>query len=141
MAEGLGRGPGGIRGLVQLIEEHGESVEYDLIRHGLRLAQLETGELSWRDLWVIVRHMPPHESALWRVMNPDDAPWNMDTFLQAEMVDTLRLLVWQKTKDGQKGRGRPKPIPRPGHRPKKFGGGGGMSLAEADAWLSRSLSE
>lgn len=32
----------------------------------------------------------------------------------ADMVDTLRVLVWQKTKDAQDGRNFPKPIPRPG---------------------------
>lgn len=34
--------------------------------------------------------------------------------LMADMVDTLRVLVWQKTKDAQDGRNFPARIPRPG---------------------------
>lgn len=135
MAEAFGCRRGGIRGLVELIVEHGESVEYDLIKHGLRLRDLGTEKLSWRDLWVIVTQQDPAVSATHRALNPDDAPWNMHTFLLAETVDTLRTLVWFKTKDGQKGRKRPKPIPRPGYRPKVLGKGAGMTLAEADEWL------
>ena len=34
--------------------------------------------------------------------------------LMADMVDTLRVLVWQKTKDAQDSKNFPTPIPRPG---------------------------
>lgn len=106
-----------------------------MIKHGLRLRDLGTERLSWRDLWVIVTQQDPAQSAVHRALNPDDAPWNMHTFLLAETVDTLRTLVWFKTKDGQKGRNRPKPIPRPGYRPNVLGKSKGMTIAEADVWL------
>lgn len=35
------------------------------------------------------------------------APASADTILFATMADALRLLVWQNTKDGHKGRNRP----------------------------------
>lgn len=85
---------------------------------------------------MIVTQQDPATSAVYRALNPDDSPWNMQTFLLAEAVDTLRTLAWFKTKDGQKGRKRPKPIPRPGYRPKVLAKGSGMTLAEADAWLA-----
>ena len=34
----------------------------------------------------------------------------MDTLLLGAAVDALHLLVWAKTKDGQKGRSRPEPV-------------------------------
>jgi hypothetical protein len=41
--------------------------------------------------------------------------WNKQDYLLAEAVNMLRVLVWAQTKDGQKGRNRPKmvEIPRP----------------------------
>lgn len=40
--------------------------------------------------------------------------WPLTQQLLASAVDELRVMIWQKTKDGQKGRKPPKPIPRPG---------------------------
>lgn len=40
--------------------------------------------------------------------------WDTSNMLAADMADTLRIMAWQKTKDGQKKRNVPKPIPRPG---------------------------
>lgn len=40
--------------------------------------------------------------------------WTLANQLAAAQVDETRVLIWQKTKDGQKGRKAPKPIPRPG---------------------------
>lgn len=40
--------------------------------------------------------------------------WSLANQLAAAQVDELRVMIWQKTKDGQKGRKQPKPIPRPG---------------------------
>ena len=53
------------------------------------------------------------ESSLHRAVNPDWR-WGLGEFLSAEAVDTLRLLLWSKTKDAEKGANRPQPLPRPG---------------------------
>jgi len=47
-------------------------------------------------------------TALRRVLIADE--WNLTEHLLALAVDRLGVLIWQKTKDGQKGRNRPKPI-------------------------------
>ena len=134
MAEGRRNRPGGIFGLCELIDQHAGAVEYDLIRHGLRLRDLGDG-LSWRDLLVIVQNQPPNQSALVAVMDPENAPWqSLEPHLLAEAVDMLHLLVWAKTKDASKGRGRPKPIERPGTRPERMGKKP-LPLDEMKAWL------
>ena len=102
--------PGGIRGLRQLIAEYPEAIEYDLITHGLSLDDLGSERLSWRDLKVIVTRMPPNRSALQQELGPQDAAWTLTNHLLAEVVDSLRLLLWAKTRDGHKNRNRPKPI-------------------------------
>lgn len=38
------------------------------------------------------------------------APVPTDTLLLGAMADSLQLLVWAKTKDGEKGRNRPAPV-------------------------------
>lgn len=119
---GAGEGVvGGIQSLRELIADHPEAVEYDLIQLGLRLDDLGTERLTWRDLKVIVTRMPPHKSALQAEKRPDDSPWGLVEHLLAELVDVQHLALWAKTKDGSKNRNRPKPIERPGRRPERFG--------------------
>ena len=115
--------PGGITGLVLLIEEHGPAIEYDLIKLGLRLRQLGTDALSWRDLLVIAQHSG-HDTALHASMEPEASPWKLSEHLLAVIADAVIAGNWMQSKDGQKNRNRPKPIPRPGVEPesKKFGG-------------------
>lgn len=110
-------------GLVLLIDEHGPAVEYDLIKLGLRLRQLGTDALSWRDLLVIVQHSD-HRTALQASMQPDAAPWGLSEHLLAVLADAVIAGNWMQSRDGQKNKNRPKPIPRPGVEPvnKKFGG-------------------
>jgi len=47
-------------------------------------------------------------------MPPDPDKWTRVEQLLAFAVDVLRVLAWQQTKDGSKGRNKPRPIPRPG---------------------------
>lgn len=42
------------------------------------------------------------------------ADWTVDTHLLHSIEYSLRVLVWSKTKDAEKGRNKPKPIPLPG---------------------------
>lgn len=108
-----GRDHGGIRGLVRLIWDHGEALEYDLIERGLRLRDVGQPAFTWRDLRIIVRYLP-RESALVNELDPDAAGWSLESLLLATVADGIHWLQWAKTKDGQKGRHQPKPIPRPG---------------------------
>lgn len=129
------RKPGGIAGLAQLIDEHGSAIEYDLIKLGLRLRQLGTDALSWRDLLVIVQHSS-NGTALRVAMHPDSAPWGLSEHLLAVVADAVIAGNWMQSKDGQKNRNRPKPIPRPGVVPdkKKFGGNA-ESMDAIKQWL------
>jgi hypothetical protein len=88
---------------------------------GRRLDDVGSELFSWRELKVIVTRTPPSRSALSFEREPNDAAWDLNAHLLAEVVDSLRLLLWAKTKDGSKNRNRPKPVDRPGRRPEKFG--------------------
>lgn len=135
MAEGQRSDAGGIRGLLELIGQHREAIEYDLIGHGLRLAWTGTPALSWRDLWVIV-NQSPQGSALDRAMRPSEALWGLTEQLLAANLDATRVLIWQKTKDGRDGRNYPEPTPRPGIEPAtKTHGSIAVPLDEMRAWL------
>lgn len=118
MADPLGREPGGILSLASLLEEQSEAIEYDLIRLGLRLRNLGSDALTWRDLKVIVR-CSPLDSALTRAKYPVEQQWQLSQQLLADMADSLRWLVWSKTTDAQHGRNRPDPIERPGVKSNK----------------------
>ncbi|MFI5781102.1 DUF5361 domain-containing protein [Nocardia sp. NPDC051570] len=113
MACAFGSGPGGILSLAALLEEHSEAIEYDLIGVGLRLRQLGTEQLNWRDLKVVVT-CSTLDSATNRARYPDEHRWQLSPMLLADMADSLRWLMWAKTSDARYGRNRPDPIPRPG---------------------------
>lgn len=99
------------------------------------MRDLGSRRLSWRDLLVIMRNQPAKDSAVAAAESPADAPWaGLEPHLLAEMVDMLHLLVWAKTKDASKGRGRPKPIERPGNRPDRLGSKP-LPLDEMKEWL------
>lgn len=109
MACGVGHHRGGIAGLVRLLREHGEAIEYDLIALGLRRDWLGTPALSWRDLLVITRQTP-QGTALHRAVNGERSDWTLPVALLADIYDVLNAANWQRS--GGKGR-RPKPWPRP----------------------------
>ena len=62
---------------------------------------------DWHDLHIFVKFLD-RESILFRDMFPDKAEWTLSNRLLAMIVNCLRLLLWSKTEDGQKGRKRPK---------------------------------
>jgi hypothetical protein len=122
-------GAGGITGLVELIDRHGEALEADLQREYRRsLRELHAGTMSFRELSWLVKGLPGDGTALWRAGRrvkstrpgkakatpPPDEFWTPERELQAQTIDALNILAWQKTKDGAKGRNAPKPIRRPG---------------------------
>lgn len=89
-------------------------MEYDLIALGLRLDDLGSRRLSWRDLWVIVRQSP-RGSALDRVVNPEESQWGLAEHLQAATFDALRVANWQRGEARKSDF--PKPTLRPGVEP------------------------
>lgn len=102
---------GGITGLLNLIDEHSEALEFDLIGRGLRLRDCPSPGFNWRDLWVLCRHLG-RDSALYQSMNPDDdTSWSVTDYLLALVADNTAFRLWQSA--GGKGK-KPKPIPRPG---------------------------
>ena len=79
----------------------------------------------------------PGESRIKRTYG-GDGTWDFDRLLASLTVDALNLIVWQRTKDGQKGRNRPKPItPQPKAGGRNIGGAS-MSIEELNEILSRS---
>ncbi|WP_141717925.1 DUF5361 domain-containing protein [Nocardia altamirensis] len=113
MAAGVEHRPGGILGLLELCDQHGEAIEADLIRAGLRLRDVGSKRFTWRDFAVLVRESSS-DSALLRAMHPERYRWGQVEHLLADLVDVANLLLWSKTKDGSHNRNRPAPYPRPG---------------------------
>lgn len=84
---------------------------------GLRLDDLGTERLTWRDLLVVVQHRP-QDSALARALDGDEAVWSLTDHLLAITIDVLNIANWQRENAG-KGKGqsptrKPKRMPRPG---------------------------
>lgn len=128
----VGSDTGGIQGLVELLDEHGEAVEYDLIALGLRLRDLGTERLTWRDLFVIVRQSP-RTTALNRERLGEAADWSLTEHLLAGVFDLLAGANWQRS--GDKHAPRPKPIARPGSKSEGTSlGSGAIPASEFDAW-------
>lgn len=104
---------GEIYGLIDLCDKHRLAVSADLIALGLRLRDVGTPEFEWSDLKAVVSTRE-YSPALFRALYPKESEWDLHAHLAADLVDLTHLLVWFKTKDGSKGRNRPKPYPRPG---------------------------
>lgn len=135
MDRGVRRDAGGIAGLVGVLRDHREAIEYDLLRIGLRLDHLGTRRLTWRDLLVMVRKAQP-ESALYKSMNPQWQRTHELSMLQS-MEFTLRWLQWAKTSDGHNGRNVPEPSYLPWDDRPDDGSirGDVMDVDEAADWL------
>lgn len=118
-------------GLLDLLDEHGEAVEYDLITLGLRLRDLGTPALPWRDLLVIVRQSP-RTSAVARSMYVEQSAWGLPEQLLASILDALSAANWQR--GGGKGP-RPAPLTRPGVESNERRMGRARPLDEVTRWL------
>lgn len=135
MAEGLRGHRGGSLGLLDLLEDHWEALDYDLLTLGLDINRIGSPDLDWRRLKAVVRYLPP-TSALHRSMYGAQAEWGVTEHLLASAVDALRGANWQRS--GGKGK-RPEPIPRPGDedKRKKRYGTASIPLEEAKAFFDR----
>ncbi|NMM93488.1 DUF5361 domain-containing protein [Bifidobacterium oedipodis] len=108
----MDREPKRLAAVLWLIDNHRDELEYELIKAGVRLRWLGRPLLSWHDIYLIAANCEPGTplaTALDRRM-----AWKPIDFWMRSIEYSLRWLVWAKTKDGQKGRGKPKPIQPPG---------------------------
>lgn len=81
----------------------------------LRGALGGAGGLTLMELADLAANLPPG-CALWRATGGDIA-WSIEAHLLARLEYDLRILAWQNTEDGSKGRNRPEPnqAPRSAH--------------------------
>lgn len=151
MAAPVRRGAGGIAGLRRFLEEYGEAVEWDIPHYwpGRSLLELYRGEMSWRELRVFLKGLPPDSvtARAVRGSTPDEDAWTLDRMLVALAVDAIREQTFAMVKlhGDPKKTGRlkpPDPIPRPGVEEKKsnvirFGGKHGSGAKQLAAVFGR----
>ena len=134
MEGGVDGRPGGILSVCRELRDHGEAIEYDLITLGLRLDDLGTERLSWRDLLVFLRQAP-RTSAYTRAREPERSAWGVTDYLLATIADALAVANWQRGSQGRRAPGpRPKPITRPGAEEKQVFGRGAIRIRDFDDW-------
>lgn len=140
MAQRHGRGqPGGIIGLVRLDRESGGALDYDcMVQLGVRLADIPR-TFGWDALPIMARHLTT-ESAVWRHLHPDEAPWTQPIRLAAIMADLFDAVrgfahayAQAHTKRKLK---RPEPYPRPWAHDdtKRSYGADPIRVGDFDAW-------
>jgi hypothetical protein len=109
LAEALRCGAGGIRWLYRLLTEHGRAVEADLRRfYQVRLRDLGSGELSYREAISYITYLPP-DSALHRRLGDG---WDPILHRLTDLGDLLLIANWQRAADNSTPR--PELLPRPG---------------------------
>ena len=122
--------------LVVLAREHPRALNYDLMKVGHRLRDLDDpgARLTMGDLLDLASYADP-SMAIYRVLNPD-WEWDLTNQLLAYLIDHEQMVAWLE--GGKKGP-RPKPIPRPGvsdKREKKYQTAKRSTRAEIDAYLA-----
>lgn len=123
---------GGIFGLLDLVDEHREAIEFELLVIGRRLDELSTASLSWRDLFVLVRRwqMTPGNAFAAAVHGAEVPAWSEQVL--AVIVDMLNGIAFIL----KRGKGsRPKRLQRWWEKRKqqKFGREP-IPLSQFDAW-------
>lgn len=140
MGESIRCDRGGIRSLGFLIQEHGEALENDLLRAGLRLDWLGTEDFTWRDLKVFTKYSPV-DSALFRAVHPptEEEMWDLDAQLLAGLFDLSSATNYLlKRLGGDESAKPPELLPRPGVKKRNnpdFFVGKPVSFEEMDALL------
>ena len=107
-------GPGGkLLSLAALTRWRAADLEADFQQfYGLDLGGLYRGELSpWRAAR-LTDALPP-EARIRRGSSVNARWMSLQEQLLTALVNHIRILAWQNTKDGQKGRNAPDPIPTP----------------------------
>ena len=108
----MGQEPKRLAAVLWLIDHHRDELEYELLKTGVRLRWLGRPILSWHDIYLIAVNCEAG-SPLARALDKRMA-WKPIDFWLRSIEYILRWLVWAKTKDGQKGRRKPKPVQPPG---------------------------
>lgn len=122
-------------GLLDVMDLHGEALEYDLMRWGLRARWLGTDRLTWRDLYVFVTgSLRDASTALHRALNPRHEQ-NLELDLLRSVEYSLRWLRWAKTSDGAKNRNVPEPWLFEWEKPVNEYGGDPMTVEEMNDFL------
>lgn len=84
----------------------------------MRLRGLFTGDLTWRELGVLIRGLPP-TSRLRQAIAGGAQPWTVTDYLLANVHDVLTAANWQRSGEGKSKY--PKPLPRPEDRRRRRG--------------------
>lgn len=63
--------------------------------------------------------------------------WDVSDYLLADQADSLRWLVWAKTKDARKNRKKPQPIPRPADARRRVSDVESMNVTDMKAFLAK----
>lgn len=134
MAEGLDGEAGGIAGLLELVDEHQEAIEFELLLIGRHLDELGTPSLSWRDLYVLVRRWQKTPgNAFAASMHGSEVPsWSEQVL--ALMVDLQQAIAWKLPRP-KSSAGKPKRFARWWEKRKqqKFGRGP-IPLSQFNDW-------
>ena len=119
--------------LAALLEDHPGELRADFQRfYGLNLDGMGT-EYSVAHAATLAAHLP-QESACVRVASPE-AAWDDATYLLAAIEYDLRVLAWQNSRDGAKGRNKPRPVQTPADVARVRDKLDGTDLAEVAAAL------
>lgn len=138
---------GGIAGLAEIIAEHGEALEYDLMTKARMTLDDLGGALSWRALRSFVAHLD-HTSALWRATREEADEWvpwldgSIVAPLLANLLDVTNLYRWEfASAHAAKGHAKPRRpdlTPVPWRKDKKRHiGRDPIPISEFDDWWER----
>lgn len=142
MARVLRAEAGGIRGLRELIRRHGRALEADLpaAYPGVRLRQLYTGELTWRELASLVQGLPAN-SRLRTALNEGRTEPTAEAVLLADIFDMLQNVDWHIVASNVDKKTNlpkmPKPYPRWWLKAPQPNAGGADRVARLDAARTR----
>lgn len=109
---------GGIIALADIIDEHGDALEYDLLTIlGVRLRDVPK-TIGWHSVYVFVNHLP-ESSALFRSKYPEYAAFASPVQQSGLMAEIVEAVLWLKydfdVAHSEKGARiqKPKPYPTP----------------------------
>lgn len=136
MAEGLWRADGGILGLLELVTEHREAVEFELLERGYGIGDIGTLTLSWTELRVLIRRWVslPHNALAESIAGY--SVWSIGEQLLAMLVDSTAWsnYIAQRAAGGKPAK--PQPLPRPWDAKPQTYGSGALPYDQIDAWIA-----
>ena len=136
MAERLGSAAGGILGLLELVTEHREAVEFELLTAGFGIADIGTMNLSWVEFRTLARRWQarPHNAVAEAIAG--HTLWTVGEQLLAMVLDAVNLqsYVIQRV-NGNRSARRPKPLPRPWDEKPVSYDKGALPLDQIDGWI------